>query len=155
MTKAQLKSALREKGISFDESATVAELQALLAGSEQSDNGNVWVLPKRQPRKEHGFRLPVVDTPSVLGFAVGDNGKPAVSVSTTAKNKDREMINLSLGDEHFLMWLDAFQGNLAIEQERLDKAGIGFKVFSEVDGNIVIDKSVEFTCNGRALTVNA
>jgi len=153
MKKNELKVILQEKGVAFDESMTLAQLQALVPAALSSEQ--VWVLPKREPRKEHGFRLPVVEVPTALTFAVDQAGKPAVVTSRTNANPGREMINLALGGERFLMWLDSFQGNLQMEQERLDKAGTGFQVFTEFDGNIAIDKSIEFTCNGRYLTVNA
>lgn len=153
MNKAQTKELLLQKGVAFEESMTLAQLQALVPTSLSSEQ--VWVLPKRQPRKEHGFRLPLVEVPTALTFAVDQVGKPAVVMSRTNANPGREMVNLALGEERFLMWLDSFQGNLQMEQERLDKAGTGFQVFTELDGNIAIDKSIEFTCNGRYLAVNA
>lgn len=153
MKKNEVKAILLEKGIAFDESLTLAQLQALVPIAQSSDQ--VWVLPKRQPRKEHGFRLPIVEIPTALSFAVDDKGQPSVVMSRTNANPGRELVNLALGAEHFLMWLDAFQGNLQMEQERLDAAGTGFRVFTENGDNVIVDKNIEFTCNGRYLAVHA
>jgi hypothetical protein len=148
MTKEELENTLTDKGVAFDKTATKAQLEQLLASSETS-NGEVWVIAKEKPVREHNFRLPVVTTPTALSSVA------IAKVTANTVNKGRNIAILSLGADRFRMWNDEFQGALEMEQERLDAAGVGIKIYKEVGDNIELDKSLEFTSDGRKLTVNA
>ena len=110
------------------------------------------VLPKRNPIRDSGFTLPAVTTPTRLVVGRRDaNGNEM----PLPKSGDRELIPISMGNNRFVQWLDTFQGNLEMEQERLDKLGIGIQIYQVEGEQFKLDANLEWTASRGGLKANA